>query len=307
MNRILQTILFSWICSYQTRAGTVVLTSVADPEHAQAPLTSAAGIPLGSDTQVQIGAFPGMSDDQILDLASKGGLNEITAVFVPFGSQCTIGQGVEGVAGGFEIAAKASVVSTPLAGQTVSALIRTANGEFLVSRFPGKVFESESATGLEPLLTLHLADAKVVVGNRLNATKIATSAAPSVGSFSTWLSGFPAIADPLMKLPHADPDSDGRSNFLEYATGGNPTSPGDLVPCMIQQGTAGDLWVNFHRVSGLGFVRYSLESSDSLSPPWLEFAGNLEPNPESPDSVSALLPAPLAPNRYFRLKVEGDP
>lgn len=110
-----------------------------------------------------------------------------------------------------------------------------------------------------------------------------------------------------MKSPEADPDSDGRSNFLEYATGGNPTESGDSSPCMIQQGMNEDLWVSFHQVSGLGTVRYSLESSDDLTPPWLEFSGNLERNPEVPNSVRARLSQPLAPNRYFRLKVEGNP
>lgn len=307
MHRITPTILFTGIFSSQLWAGTVVVTSVADPEHAQAPLTSLAGFPLVSDTRVQVGSFPGMSDDQILDLASQGGLPQITAAFASFGSQCAIGQGVDGTAGGFEIAVKSSMASSTFAGQTVSLLIQTAGGEFLVARFPGQVFEAESATGLEPLLALHLADAKVIVGNRSGSTELATSSAPSVGSFGTWLSGFPTITDPSMKSPEADPDSDGRSNFLEYATGGNPTESGDSSPCMIQQGMNEDLWVSFHQVSGLGTVRYSLESSDDLTPPWLEFSGNLERNPEVPNSVRARLSQPLAPNRYFRLKVEGNP
>jgi hypothetical protein len=307
MHRITSTILFTGIFSSQLWAGTVVVTSVADPGHAQAPLTSLAGLPLVSDTRVQVGSFPGRSDDQILDLASQGGLTQITEAFVPFGSQCAIGQGVDGAAGGFEIAVKSSMASSSFAGQTISLLIQTAGGEFLVARFPDQVFEAESSTGLEPLLALHLADARVIVGNRSGSARLATSPAPSVGSFGTWLSQFTTLTEPSMKSPEADPDCDGRSNFLEYATGGDPTRSGDPFPCTIQQGTNDDSWVSFRQVTGLGMVRYSLESSDDLTPPWLEFSGNLEPNPEVPNSVRARLSQPLAPNRYFRLKVEGNP
>jgi hypothetical protein len=307
MHRTIAAIFSSGIFSSQLWAGTVVVTSVADPEHAQAPLTTMAGLPLVADTQVRIGAFPGMSDDQILDLSSQGGLPQISATFIPFGSPCVIGQGVQGAAGGFEIAVKSSVASSPFAGQTVSLLIRAAGGEFLVARFPGRIFEAESATGLEPLLSLHLAEARVLVGNRSGPTNLSTSPAPSVGSYGTWLSGFPSIIDPLLRSPEADPDSDGRSNFLEYATGGNPSKSGDPVPCMIQSGTNGTLWINLRRISGLGTIRYSLESSDNLTPPWVEFPENPEPNPESPNSWRTLLAKPLTANRYFRLKVEGDP
>ncbi|GAA5119905.1 hypothetical protein JIN84_21125 [Luteolibacter yonseiensis] len=309
MSRTIQTVLLTGLLSSRLWAGTVVITSVADPGHPQAPLTSLAGLPLVSSTQVHVGAFPGMSDDQILDLASHGGLSGITTSFTPFGGQCAIGQGVDGAPGGFEIAVKSPVTSTsPCAGQTVSLLIRTAGGEFLVARFPGKVFEPESPTGLEPLLSLHLADAKLLVGNRLDVSKFTTSTAPPVGSFGTWLSGFPTITDPLMKLPGADPDSDGRSNFLEYATGGNPTTPDDPAAGAIRaKGTEGVLWVTFQRLSGLGTVRYSLESSQDLAPPWSEFVENLEADPEFPNTLRAVLTPPLTSNRYFRLKVEGEP
>lgn len=47
------------------------------------------------------------------------------------------------------------------------------------------------------------------------------------------MAGFPAISDPLLKLPAADADGDGRSNFLEYITGADPGSGSDPQACQI--------------------------------------------------------------------------
>lgn len=308
MHSIRQALLFLGISASPLIAETVVVTSVADSQHPLSPITSLAGLPLAAGTQVRVGAFQGLSDDQILDLAAASGLSQITAAFTPFGNLCAIGQGVDDAAGGFEIAVQAPVTATPFAGQTVSLLIRAeANGEFLVARFPGKVFEEESATGLEPLLSLHLADAKILIGNFSGIAKLTTSPAPSVGSFSTWLAGFPAITDPAMKLPGADADSDGRSNFLEYATGGNPSNAGDPVSFEISRDAAGSLWVGYNRVPGLGGLRYSLEYSDDLTSPWLESTENAEADPEKPGSMKVPVRQALGPGKFFRLKVREVP
>jgi len=288
-------------------AGTVVITSVPDAAHGIEPLTSLAGVPLAAGTQVLVGAFPGLGDEQILDLASLGGLAQISAALVPFGSPCAIGQGVDGLPGGFEIAVKDSGPDSPWVGETVCLLIRTAGGEFLVARFDGKVFEAESETGLEPLLSLHLADARLVVGSRIGDTKLATSIAPPVGSFGTWLAGFPAITDPALKLPSADADSDGCSNLLEYATGGDPSASGDPSPCMLKPAADGGFWIRFSRVPGLGSIRYTLESSGDMSAPWLVTSGAIEPDPESPASMRLRLSAPLPASGFFRLQVESAP
>ena len=65
-------------------AGTVMITSVPDTEHGLDPLTSLAGVPLTAGTQVQVGMFAGLSDDQILDLAAQGGYAQISGAFTPF-------------------------------------------------------------------------------------------------------------------------------------------------------------------------------------------------------------------------------
>jgi len=302
----LRSILLATLASTPLFAGTVVITSVQDDSHSLQPLTALNGIPLAVGTQVRVGAFPGLSDDQVLDLAAQG-LPQLTAVFVPFGIPCSIGQGVEGAAGGFEIAVKDSGAAPAWAGQTVSLLIQTAGGEFIVARFPGKIFELETATGLEPLLSLHLADAKVIVGNRQGSEKLATAVSPSVGSFSTWLAGFPSITDPALKFPNADADSDGRSNFLEYATGGDPASSNDPPPCWISTDPSGNLWVRFSRVPGLAAIDYRLESSGDLMTPWLETTGTVEPDPESANTMRMQLTTPISDSHFFRLNVESAP
>jgi hypothetical protein len=300
-----QVTLLACLISSPLQAGTVVITSQQDETHSLQPLTALSGIPLGVGTQVRVGAFPGLSDDQVLDLAHQGTM-QLSEQFIPFGSACSIGQGVEGAAGSFEIAVKDSGSAPAWAGQTISMLIQTAGGEFIVARFPGKIFELETATGLEPLLSLHLADAKVIVGNRLGSENLATAVAPSVGSFSTWLAGFPSIIDPALKFPHADADSDGRSNFLEYATGGNPASASDPAPCWISSDPSGSLWVRFSRVPGLGAIDYRLESGDLLTP-WQETTGTVEPDPENTNTMRLQLPAPVSNSKFFRLMVESAP
>jgi hypothetical protein len=283
-------------------AGTVLITSVPDEVHGLEPLTSLAGVPLAEGTQVLVGAFPGLDDGEILDAAALGGLAQVTAAFVQFGDACAIGQGVDGAAGGFEIAVKDKAPAAWV-GETVSLLIQAADDEFLVARFEGMVFEAETETGLEPLLSLHLADAKVLVGSRFGSARLATSAAPSVGSFTTWLAGFSAITDPAMRLPGADADHDGRSNFLEYATGGNPESGADPAPCEILPDGEGGMWVRFHHVPGLGAIRYSLESSGSPEISWMEADGTLENDPENPATLRLRLTPPLDASRFFRLNV----
>ena len=286
-------------------AGTVMITSVPDTEHGLDPLTSLAGVPLTAGTQVQVGMFAGLSDDQILDLAAQGGYAQISGAFTRFGDAGAIGQGVEGAEGGFEIAVKESS-SAAWAGESISLIVKPPGDEFLVARFPGIVFEAETETetGLDPLVSLHLADANVLVGSRIGSARFATSAAPATGSFSSRLAGYPAIIDPEKQLPDADADGDGRSNFLEYATGGNPASGADPTPCEILPDGEGGLWVRFNHVPGLGAVHYTLESSETPGNAWTETAGTVAPDPLAPATMRLHLPPPLTGHRFFRLQVK---
>ncbi len=294
-------------------AGTVVITSVPDEDHLLQPLTSANGVTLPQGVKILVGAFPGMSDDEVLDAAAAGGLESITSAFVPFGEASAIGEGVDGAAGNFEISVSQEIrpeVSV-LPGEEVSLLVRLGDGqEFLVARFGGVVFDADSATGLDPLLALHFAESKIIVGNRNGISRVATSEAPARGSYQSWIDGFPEIADPAKRLPEADADGDGRSNFLEYATGGNPVSATDAAACQIYPAKENGFWVRFAREPGIGFLRYQLETSVDMENFWEELDAIPEVDPDAPEFgtgrwMRVRVPSSPATRGFFRLKVEG--
>jgi hypothetical protein len=284
-------------------AETVVITTVPEENRPLSPLTSLGGIPLDANTQVRVGAFSGLDNDELLDLASDAGLTAVLGAFSSFGSAASIGQGVDGAAGGFEISVR-EANSVPWDGEAISLLLQSPNGEFLIARFNGRVFQSQSETGLETLHLLHLADAELVAGNRTSTSKFSTSPAPGVGSFTTWIEGFASITIPAMKLPGADADGDGRSNFFEYATGGNPTSTADTRTCDILPDGLGGMWVRFRRQPGLGAVRYTPQFSPDLQDPWISAAPSVQPDPEDASVLRLRLAPPLAPLGFFRLVVE---
>jgi hypothetical protein len=256
-----------------------------------------------------------MTDDQVLNAASTGGPAQLTGSFVSFGAPFAIGDGVDGAAGSFEVVAKQNSGDsrTTWVGVEISLIIQTtAGGEFLVARFDGKVFAADPDTGLDPLISLHLADAKVIVGNCYGSTNLATSSAPAVGAFDAWISGFPNITDPAKRLPDADADGDGRSNFHEYVTAGDPASPGDPSPCQITRDADGGYWVRFSRTAGLGSVRYSVETSSDFITAWQTLGGTIEPDPDPPVAGSSnwmrvRVSTPLGAHGFFRLNATAVP
>jgi len=129
-----------------------------------------------------------------LDLAATGGLPAVSESFSAFGTAASIGQGVDGAAGGFEISIRDTGAAS-LDGEVISLLLQTQNGEFLIARFNGRFFQPQTATGLEPFHSLHLADADLITGSRVGRSKLSTVPAPAVGSFATWLAGKPNCRD----------------------------------------------------------------------------------------------------------------
>jgi len=292
-------------------AGTVVVTTLPDETHPLGPLTTLAGVPLATGTSVKVGAFPDMTDDEILDASASGGLTAVSAAFAAFGDAASIGEGVAGAPGSFEIAVKQPLSGAPWVGEEVSLLIEATDGQFLVARFKGQLFQADPDTGLESLLSLHLADATVVVGNRYGANRMAASTAPAYGSFESWISSFTAITDPELRLPEADADGDGRANFLEYATGGNPASSTDPAPCQLVADEAGDLWVRFARATGIGNVRHVVEASPDVVSTWQGLTATPEPDPAPPvtgssDWMRVRVPQPLTGKGFFRLNPQPD-
>ena len=293
-------------------AGTVVLTSLPDDEKPLEPLVSLDGQPLGSDVSIRLGAFPNMSNDSILD-AATGGFEAILSPFVPFGEPKLIGEGADGTDGHFEISVTQTIIDSPIAGAEITLLIdRNEGAEFLVARFEEKVFQADTDTGLEQLISLHLADAKIIVGNHYNGPRFVTSPAPNRGSYGSWIAGFSSIADPAKPLPNADADGDGYSNFFEYVTAGNPGSSGDPARCQIYVDDSGDFWVRFSRSLGIGPVVHHIETSSNLADPWQILRGSPQPDPEPPlaeslDWMRMRVPTPLSTEAYFRLQSMETP
>lgn len=293
-------------------AGTVVITTLPDITHPLPPLISLDGFPLIDGTVVKVGAFPGKSDDEVVGIATSGAVD---ATFVPFGASHAIGDGVTGEDGSFEFSVRQAVpnASAPFGGEEITVLIQKGAGqEILIARFKGKHFEVDPDTGLEPLLSVHLADAKVVVGNYRGGKFMSTTPPPAVGSFSTWIDSY-SISDPDLRLPGADADGDGRSNFLEYATGGNPTSSVDVPPCQLVAGASGDPWFRFSSASGIGSAAPRVETSGDLVSPWVKMEALVEVDPDPPSSspgvdwLRVAVPRPLGQKGFFRLSVESEP
>ena len=142
-------------------AGTILITSLPDTTRPMAPLASLDGVALAPGSEVRIGAFPGMTDEAILSTARQSGFSGIETAFVTFGSAQAIGDGADGQAGTFEIAVRQTVAAnSALAGDEISILVRKGTGqEFLAARFKGRTFIVVPVTGLEPLLSLHVAEA----------------------------------------------------------------------------------------------------------------------------------------------------
>lgn len=292
-------------------AGTVMVTNFPDEAHPLPPLTSLGHLPLGVESQVLLGAFPGMDDGDLLDKA-KDGYEALLAEFVRFGAVRAMREGSRREDGRFEIAERQVIPETGsvLEGEEIFLLIhREDQDEFIVARFPGQTFQADTETGLEQELSLHLADAKVIVGHRAGSTLLATSPAPAVGSFSTWIGGFPGITDEGSRLPDADPDQDGQTNFLEYATGGDPSVPSQQGHCQLIE-EYGSRWILFPRLVGLGTLDYQIESSPSLKSSWEKYSLDELEWDSSPFDAEAPVLMRLRvqeshlSSQFFRLRVE---
>jgi len=99
----------------------------------------------------------------------------------------------------------------------------------------------------------------------LVSTMVALGPVGHAGSYEEWrLSRFGAGASESTTGPDADPDGDGRSNFLEYALGTNPLF-GDGFSIGTAKVEGGYLTLRFPRLKGAGDLSYRAEISGDLT------------------------------------------
>ena len=146
--------------------------------------------------------------------------------------------------------------------------------------------------------------------------------------YAQWIAGYPAIdSNPL-----ADPDFDGVSNLLEYATGGDPSAYGNEGGSFLVEdsGSPGDLLFTYRRLrevaagdgsgaTGNGYsifgINYTVQASENLTA-WssgassmaMQVEGTPTDNGDGTELVTVRLTPPVSSNaRWFvRLRVAQE-
>jgi autotransporter-associated beta strand protein len=147
----------------------------------------------------------------------------------------------------------------------------------------------------------------VVTATNLGGTSAASNQAGAqpLSARQSWrLSHFGTISNSGSAADTADPDGDGRSNLLEYATGSDPNDT-DAGPAAVLGETADGtrLTLTFTRIADSSLT-YTVQASNNLTSPWTDIwsstgAANTEGSITVPDTED--LSANL--KRFLRLKI----
>jgi autotransporter-associated beta strand protein len=141
-------------------------------------------------------------------------------------------------------------------------------------------------------------DARFIGTGVLNVTT-----GPVTDLFAAWASGFLLTGENATRL--ADPDGDGLSNVLEYATGGDPTL---AAPANITTGRSGEfLTLTYTRIADPALT-YSVEGTNDLATTWLEVDDVLGANPATGSAAGSVtvvdtVSVATAGKRFLRLRV----
>jgi alpha-L-fucosidase 2 len=109
-----------------------------------------------------------------------------------------------------------------------------------------------------------------------------------------------------VSAPNADPDGDGISNFMEYATGSDPTTPNGGPPTEL--GLTSDktrLTLTFNCVADPALLYQVFATSDLSTNPWPEvvWSSTGSSNVAGPVTVTDTVPIGTYPRRFLRLQV----
>ena len=140
----------------------------------------------------------------------------------------------------------------------------------------------------------------------LGTGTLTVTAGPIVATpFETWAAGFGLTGNDA--LVASDPDGDGLSNILEYATGSSPIASG---PANVTLDRSGDfLSLTFNRVADAS-ITYTVEGTDDLTNPasWIAVDDVLSVNPATgtaadPVTVIDTVSVSGAGKRFLRLRI----
>ena len=123
--------------------------------------------------------------------------------------------------------------------------------------------------------------------------------------FDTWLSNYPTLTGNNI-LPTADPDSDGVSNLLEYATKMNP-AVNDVVPQSATK-NGSNLEFTYTKNKSATDVTFTVEWNDELSSGSWSIVGvtqSLIPGSDNgvTQQFKATMPAGVNGRRFVRLRI----
>ena len=124
--------------------------------------------------------------------------------------------------------------------------------------------------------------------------------------FADWKSlTWPGVGDTNIIGPNADPDGDGRGNFLEWALRLDATRPDSFLPGLVRDGDF-LLFTYPRRKTAPGEATFTVEWSDTLGNDWTNLdVVTAPPNPidATRESVTASIPAGTAGRRFVRVRV----
>jgi autotransporter-associated beta strand protein len=174
----------------------------------------------------------------------------------------------------------------------LSASAAPADGTYLLVTATGGIVGTPGTVNLPSGVTGTVA----INGNNLELTVGATN------DYAAWASSFAGFTD---TAPGNDPDSDGLTNFEEYAFGLNPTKGSSVAPVIAPNQTTGTFTYT-RRKQTLTGITYGYESSTSLSA-WNPFTpvSSASDNGNPLEIITVTLPPDLLTESAVFLRVKA--